>query len=116
MNTMTYQGYTAKIQFDDRDNILVGRLLGISDNIAFHAETVADLRAAFEEAVEDYLETCQKIGKSPDKPASGKMLLRVTPELHAQALLKAQTVGKSLNQWATDVLKQAAHAESGRSG
>ena len=109
MNTLTYQGYTARIEFDDRDNIFVGRLLGIGDNIAFHADNVTELRASFEEAVEDYLEACQKIGKSPDKPVSGKMLLRVTPELHAQALIKAQATGKSLNQWAADVLKQAAY-------
>lgn len=106
MNTLTY---TARIEFDDRDNLLVGRLLGIGDNIAFHADNVTELRAAFEEAVEDYLEACQKIGKSPDKPVSGKMLLRVTPELHAQALVKAQAAGKSLNQWVTEVLTQATH-------
>lgn len=104
MNTMTYQGYTARIDFDDRDAIFVGRLLGIRDVIGFHADSVSELRAAFEEAVDDYLETCAALGKSPDKPASGKLLLRVTPELHAAALVKAQAAGKSLNQWAADVL------------
>lgn len=104
MNTLTYKGYTARIDFDDRDNTLVGRLLGIQDIICFHADNVADLRAAFEEAVDDYLEACEKIGKSPEKPASGKLLLRVPPELHAAALVKAQSVGKSLNQWAIEAL------------
>ncbi|WP_150049105.1 MULTISPECIES: type II toxin-antitoxin system HicB family antitoxin [Methylomonas] len=106
MNTMTYQGYTARIDFDDRDNLFVGRLLGIRDVIAFHADSVAELRAAFEEAVTDYLETCAAIGKKPEKPASGKLLLRVSPELHAAALVKAQSVGKSLNQWATEALSR----------
>lgn len=106
MNTLTYKGYTARIDFDDRDNILVGRLLGIQDIIGFHADNVAALRTAFEEAVEDYLEVCEKIGKSPEKPVSGKILLRVPPEIHAAALIKAQAVGKSLNQWAIEALSR----------
>ena len=110
MNTMTYKGYTARIEFDDRDNILVGRLLGIADIVSFHADNVAELRAAFDEAVDDYLDACAKVGKSPDKPASGKLMLRVPAEVHASALIAAQSAGKSLNQWATEVLNQAAHA------
>lgn len=106
MNTLTYKGYTARIDFDERDNSLVGRLLGIQDIIRFHAENVADLRAAFEEAVDDYLETCEKIGKCPEKPASGKLMLKVSPELHVAALVKAQSVGKTLNQWAIEVLNR----------
>jgi predicted HicB family RNase H-like nuclease len=58
VNTLTYMGYIARIDFDDRDNILVGRLLGINDIIGFHADNGTELRAAFEEAVDDYLETC----------------------------------------------------------
>lgn len=109
MNTMTYKGYTARVEFDDRDNILVGRLLGIQDVIGFHAGNVDELRAAFEEAVDDYLGTCAKIGKQPEKPASGKMMLRVPPDVHARALIAAQASGKSLNQWAAEALDQAAH-------
>lgn len=108
-NAMTYKGYTARIEFDYRDNLLVGRLLGIHDLVSFHADTVIELHAAFEEAVDDYLETCEKVGKSPDKPSSGKMMLRVPPEVHSAALIAAQSSGISLNQWATNVLKEAAH-------
>lgn len=70
---------------------------------------MTDLRAAFEEAVDDCLEACKEIGKSPEKPASGKQMLRVPPEVHAAALVAAQAAGKSLNQWATDVLRGAVH-------
>ena len=70
MNTMSYKGQTARLEFDDRDNIFVGHILGIADVIGFHADTVQALRAAFEEAVDDYIETCAKIGKEPQKPAS----------------------------------------------
>ncbi len=110
MNTLIYKGYTARIDFDDRDNILIGKLLGIGDLISFHADNVTELHAAFEEAVDDYLETCEKIGKSPEKPVNGKILLRVPPEIHAAALVKAQAVGKSLNQWAIDALRREVSA------
>lgn len=107
-STMTYKGQTARIEFDDRDNLLVGRLVGITDIVSFHAESVADLRAAFEEAVNDYLETCAKIGKAPQQPASGKLMLRVPPAVHSAALTAAQAAGTSLNQWAAHVLGEAA--------
>ena len=109
-STMTHKGQTARIEFDDRDNILVGRLVGITDVVSFHAESVAELRAAFEEAVDDYLETCARIGKAPQQPASGKMMLRVAPEVHSAALMAAQAAGVSLNQWAARGLGEAARA------
>jgi predicted HicB family RNase H-like nuclease len=110
MNTLTYKGYTARIDFDDRDNILVGKLLGIKDFVSFHADNVVELRTAFEEAVEDYIETCKKINKLPAKPVNGKILLRVPPEIHAAALVKAQAAGKSLNQLAIEALKREVNA------
>jgi predicted HicB family RNase H-like nuclease len=110
MNTMTHKGYTARVEFDERDSIFAGRILGITDVIGFHGETVGELRAAFVEAVEDYIDTCAKIGKQPQRPASGNIMLRVPPQVHLQALIAAQAQGKSLNQWATDALCNAAIA------
>ncbi len=107
MNTMSHKGYTARVELDDRDGIFVGRLLGIRSIISFHGETVAELRAEFEKAVDDYLAECAELGVSPHKPASGKLLLRVPPEVHTRALVVAQAAGKSLNQWATEVLQRA---------
>lgn len=107
MNTMTHKGYTARVEYDERDDLFVGRLLGIRSIISFHGQTVAELRAAFEHAVKDYLDECKAEGLAPEKPASGKLLLRVPPEVHGQALVAAQASGKSLNQWATEVLQLA---------
>ena len=109
MNTMSHKGYTARVEFDDRDNIFVGRVLGIRNMISFHGETVAGLRREFEAAVEDYLRDCRQQGLKPEKPASGKLLLRVPPEVHGAALVAAQAAGKSLNQWATELLQEAVH-------
>ncbi len=110
MNTMTYKGYTARIDFDERDNIFVGRVLGLRAIISFHGETVSELRSEFQAAIDDFLRDCEEQGVSPEKPASGKLMLRVPPEVHGAALVAAQASGKSLNQWAAEVLKQAAHS------
>ena len=107
MKTMTYQGYAAHIEYSDEDACFVGRIAGIRDIVGFHGESVAELRAAFDEAVEDYLETCQKVGRPPQKPYSGKLMLRVAPEIHAHAAMMAEAKGKSLNQWAAEVLANA---------
>ncbi|MFZ2445316.1 MAG: type II toxin-antitoxin system HicB family antitoxin [Syntrophobacteraceae bacterium] len=106
-NAMTYRGYAARVEYSDEDGCFVGHLAGITDVVGFHGETVAELRTAFEEAVEDYLEACARIGRSPRKPYSGKILLRVSPDLHAKAYIAAQLAGKSLNQWALEELKRA---------
>jgi predicted HicB family RNase H-like nuclease len=108
-NTMSYKGYTARIDYSDEDGCFIGHLAGISDLVGFHGETVAELRAAFKDAVDDYLETSERLNRTPQKPYSGKLMLRVPPELHARAAVAAQTSGKSLNQWATDILKRAVH-------
>jgi predicted HicB family RNase H-like nuclease len=106
-NIMTYKGYTARIEFDQRDNIFIGKIIGIVDNITFHGETVRELRGDFEVAIDHYLADCAATGRKPLKAASGKMMLRVSPEIHAKALAKAKTSGKSLNQWAEEVLGKA---------
>jgi len=110
MKTMTYRGYAARIEYSDEDQRLVGHIAGTSDIVGFHGESVAELRAAFEEAVEDYLETCEKLGRAPQKPYSGKLMLRVPPEVHAAVAAAAEVSGKSINQWATEAFTNAVHA------
>jgi predicted HicB family RNase H-like nuclease len=109
MNTMNHKGYTARVEFDERDNIFIGRVLGLHTMISFHGETVAELRSAFETAIEEFLRDCKEQAVRPEKPASGKLMLRVPPEVHGAALVAAQAAGKSLNQWATEVLEEATH-------
>jgi predicted HicB family RNase H-like nuclease len=110
MNTMTYRGFTAHIAYDDRDHLLIGRVLGLPDTvrISFHGETVAELTDDFHNAVDFYLQECADSGREPMKPASGKLMLRVPPEVHGAALVAAQAAGTSLNQLAAKVLAEAA--------
>jgi predicted HicB family RNase H-like nuclease len=107
MSTMNYKGYAARIEYSDEDGCFIGHIAGIQDVIGFHAESVNELRRAFEEAVNDYLVTCEKAGRAPHKPYSGKLMLRVPPEVHARAVMMAEAHGMSLNQWAADVLSKA---------
>ena len=107
MKTMHYKGYAARIEYSDDDKCFVGHVAGIHDIVGFHGESVETLRTAFEEAVEDYVETCKKAGIPPQRPYSGKVMLRIPPELHAEIAIKAEVRGKSLNQWATEILALA---------
>ena len=94
MNTMTHKGYTARIEYDERDNLFAGRILGLRAMISFHGETVDELRKEFMAAVEDYLNDCLQLGVTPEKPTSGKLMLRVPPEVHSAALIAAKSAGK----------------------
>ena len=78
-NTMICKGYAARIDYDNDDQVFTGRIAGIRDGVGFHADTVDGLRQAFHEAVEDYLETCAKIGKEPQKHTSGQVMFCVSP-------------------------------------
>ncbi|MCY0095665.1 type II toxin-antitoxin system HicB family antitoxin [Hoeflea ulvae] len=108
MNTMTHRGYHARIEYDGDDELFFGRITGIQDVVGFHGDTVAELKAAFHDAVDDYIDACARIGKDPQKPYSGKVMFRVDPETHRAAAIAADLAGKSLNQWAEEVLARAA--------
>ena len=106
-NTITYKGYTAIIGFSAEDGCLVGNIAGINDVIGFHADSVEEIRKVFYETVDDYLATCAKIGREPNKPYSGKVTLRLPPELHAQLAVQAEANGSSLNNWMVTTLNKA---------
>ena len=81
---MKYKGYSADIAYNEEDRCLVGHIAGITDIVGFHADTVAELQVAFEEAVEDYLETCEKLNKPPQKSYSGNWSLSLTRTMQAK--------------------------------
>lgn len=109
MNMMKYKGYIARIEFDEEDRIFVGHLAGIQDIVGFHGTTVDELESAFRESVDSYIAISEETGRPAQKPYSGKMMLRVHPDIHAAVATAAKVQGKSLNQWASDVLGAAAH-------
>lgn len=109
MNTMIYKGYKARMDFDTDDKIIVGRVLDIDDIITFHGTSVAEFEDAFHSAVDSYIMACNRLGQEPERPASGRMMLRVDPAVHAAAVKASARNGQSLNKWAEQVLLQAAH-------
>ena len=107
-NSMSYKGYTASMVFDTEDKIIVGRVQDVDDIISFHGESVSEFETNFHAAIEDYLAACKELGSAPEKPASGKLMLRIAPAVHAAALKAAARSGSSLNKWAESVLGKAA--------
>ena len=107
-NVLKHKGYQARVEFDAEDGVFVGRIAGIDDIVSFHADTVEGLVAAFEEAVDDYLGTCEKVGRRPDKSYSGNVYLRVHEETHARAAKAAELAGVSLNEFGEEALEAAA--------
>lgn len=110
MNTMTYKGYTAQMEYDDEDGILVGRVKDIHDIVCFHGTSVAEFEQAFHESVDGYLAACETLCQPPNKPASGRLMLRIPPEVHGAALQAAKRAGQSLNKWVAGVLENAVHS------
>lgn len=104
---LTHKGYSAHVEFDDEAGLFHGEVLDTRDVITFQGTTVQELIQAFHDSVDDYLEYCQERGEEPDKPFSGRLMLRVSPDLHRRVSVQAHREGKSLNQWIVDRLKEA---------
>lgn len=104
---MEYKGYFAKVEFIDDDNIFHGEIINLRDVITFEGETVDELKQAFQDSVDDYLDFCKQRGEDPEKTYSGKFVVRVEPELHKNITIEARKEGKSLNVWVKDALSKA---------
>ncbi len=104
MNTMEYKGYTAAIEYDNYDECLVGSVVGIADRLVFDGESIPEIQENFHNVLDNYLALCEKTGKQPETPKSGKLSLRLPAELHAIVAQKSAHVGKSINQMVIDTL------------
>lgn len=104
---LTYKGYRARIEFDADDRIFFGRVAGIEDGVGFHGETVADLVTAFQEAVDDYAETCDRVGKS-GQPELLRLVLDA--DLRAHVAIAANEAGQTLDEFGAEALQRAVEA------
>jgi predicted HicB family RNase H-like nuclease len=118
---MEHKGYTSRIEFDQDAGILFGEVEGLRDVVTFEATDVRDLEKAFRESVDDYLAMCAERGENPEKPYSGKFIVRVDPRVHRDIATAAARAGKSLNAFTGELLKdwvtrsaQASLSKSGR--
>lgn len=97
-NIIEYKGYQAKVEFDAESRILYGKIEGIRDLVNFEAERAEEVEEFFHEAVNDYLDFCKEVGKSPDKAYNGQFNVRISPKLHRQLAMRAFRDGETLNK------------------
>lgn len=109
-NTMEYKGYLGSVEFSEEDALFYGKVLGIRALISYEGENAADLVADFHGAVDDYLELCAQSGTEPEKAYKGSFNVRISPELHKQAVIAAMSHNMSLNSFVETSIQQALHA------
>ena len=107
MNSLSYQGYLGIFAYDEGADSFHGRVVGLRDVITFEGRSVEDLKKALADSVEDYLEFCRDRGDEPEKPLSGKFVVRLDPSLHRAIAAAAERNGKSLNGWIKERLEEA---------
>jgi len=101
---MEYKGYIGAVQFDEEAELFHGEVINLKDVITFQSDSVEGLKREFQQSVDDYLEFCQERDEEPEKPFSGKLTLRLNPELHRRLYVRSRKEKKSLNNWITEVL------------
>jgi predicted HicB family RNase H-like nuclease len=104
---LNYKGYTGTVEFDDEARLFHGEVLDLKDVVTFQGRSVEEIEQAFRDSVDDYLELCAERGEEPDKPFTGKLMLRLAPALHREVYVRARREGKSLNQWISERLEGA---------
>lgn len=109
---LKYKDFVASVHFSTEDDVFHGKIEGIDDSITFEGDAVADLKKAFEEAVEDYISICNQIDKDPHKSYKGSFNIRIKPELHKKAAFKSIELGISLNQFVEKAISKLISSKS----
>jgi predicted HicB family RNase H-like nuclease len=104
---VTYKGYTGMAEVDDEAGLIFGRVIGLRGVITFQGGTVAEARQSFEDSVDFYLKMCAERGEPPEKPFSGRFLIRINPALHRTLAQAAEARGSSLNAVVEQALREA---------
>jgi predicted HicB family RNase H-like nuclease len=107
MNSLDYKGYIGVFAYDEAADIFHGRVAGLRDVITFEGRSIDELKEALTDSIDDYLEFCRERGEEPEKPLSGKFVVRLQPSLHRAIATAAEREGKSLNGWVKEKLEQA---------
>ena len=106
-NLIHYKGYVGKVEFDEEAGLFHGEVINLRDVITFEGETVGELKQTFEDSVDDYLEFCAERNEEPEKPFSGRFVVRIDPELHRIIASEAKKADVSINQWVTLALSRS---------
>ncbi len=104
---LQYKDYYATVHYSSADEVFYGKVIGINDLVSFEGNSVKELKAAFKDAVNDYLQTCSEINKTPDKTYKGSFNVRIPSELHRQAALFSAASNISLNDFVRQAIDHA---------
>lgn len=102
-----YKGYTGTVDLDPEAGVFHGKVLDLRDVVTFEGRSVEEVEHAFRDSVDDYLDMCNERGEQPDRPFSGRLMVRLSPDLHRELFVRARAEGKSLNRWISDRLERA---------
>lgn len=102
-----YKGYSGTVDLDPEAAVFHGEVLDLRDVVTFEGRSVEDVERAFRDSIDDYLEMCAERGEQPDRPFSGRLMVRLSPNLHRELYVRARAEGKSLNRWISDRLQGA---------
>jgi predicted HicB family RNase H-like nuclease len=109
--SMSYRGYTGSVEYDADDRVFHGRVSGITDVVSFAGATVDELEASFQNSVDVYLGLCAERGMEPQKPYSGRFVLRLSPEVHREASIAARRARASMNSWIVSAIQMRLDSE-----
>ena len=104
---LQYKGYTGHVEFDDEAGLFHGEVIDLRDVVTFQGKSVEELEGVFRDSVDEYLEFCEERGEDPDRPFSGRLMLRLSPGLHRDVYTRARREGKSINQWIAEKLEHS---------
>lgn len=116
MNTLKYKGYIGSVAYSEPDKVFFGKLEGIDDLVNYEGESVSELTAAFQEAVEDYLAFCDDHGVKPEKSYTGTFNVRIAPDTHRHIANLAAEAGISINAFVKQALAAAVENPPVRTG
>jgi predicted HicB family RNase H-like nuclease len=107
LGAVSYRGYVANVEFDAASEALVGRVVNAREALDFRSRSAADVLGDFHQLIDRYLADCEQAGVAPQKPYSGKLLIRIDPTLHAEIAAEAGRVGQSINAWVERAVRAA---------
>ncbi len=102
---MEYRGYHADIKYSDEDHLFIGQVIGINDALGFHGSSVQELESMFHQSIDNYLLLCEQLGKKPEREYRGQFNVRIPPELHRAAVIRARERNMTLNEFVTTAIE-----------
>jgi len=106
IDVLTYKGFIGSVRFSAQDEVFFGKVEGVNDLITFEGNSVKELKEAFRYVVDEHIRDCEKENIPLEKSYKGSFNLRLTPELHRKAAIKAKMYGSTLNSFVRKAIEE----------